>query len=83
MLKPHAPAAPRAVAAQIIQLKKLHRVGQLLQIFFDLLRLHYIIHNADAEFHACNHTLNLPRVGNRGVAPNGIFRFDLGQAGRH
>ena len=55
MLKPHAPAAARTVAAQIIQLKKLHRMRQLFQIRLDLDRIHHVIHDAHTEFHTRNH----------------------------
>ena len=80
MLKPHAPAAARTVAAQIIQLKKLHRMRQLFQIRLNLDRIHHVIHDAHAEFHTRNHALNLPRVRDGSIAPDGVFRLDLRQA---
>lgn len=80
MLKPHTPAAARTVAAQIIQLKKLHRMRQLFQIRLDLGRIHHVIHDAHAEFHTRNHALNLPRVRDGSIAPDGVFRLDLRQA---
>ena len=80
MLKPHAPAAARTVAAQIIQLKKLHRMRQLFQIRLNLGRIHHVIHDAHTEFHTRNHALNLPRVRDGSIAPDGVFRLDLRQA---